>query len=119
MPFQAALLHECGRSSPFAQSKPFTIEQFELDPPGPGEVLVRIRAASLCHSDLSVVDGSRPRGMPMVLGHEAAGEVVETGTGIADLAQGDKVICVFVPHCGHCARCLENRPALCEPGAAG
>jgi alcohol dehydrogenase len=88
-----------------------------LDDPGPGEVLVRIRAASLCHSDLSVVDGSRPRVMPMVLGHEAAGEVVETGEGVNDLSAGDKVVCIFVPNCGHCARCYEGRPALCEPGA--
>lgn len=88
-----------------------------MDDPGPGEVLVRIRAASLCHSDLSVVDGSRPRVMPMVLGHEAAGEVVETGEGVNDLSAGDKVVCIFVPNCGHCARCHEGRPALCEPGA--
>lgn len=88
-----------------------------MDDPGPGEVLVRIRAASLCHSDLSVVDGSRPRVMPMVLGHEAAGEVVETGEGVNDLSAGDKVVCIFVPNCGHCARCYEGRPALCEPGA--
>ena len=79
---------------------------------------MRIRAASLCHSDLSVVDGSRPRVMPMVLGHEAAGEVVETGAGITDLIAGDHVVCIFVPNCGHCARCHEGRPALCEPGAA-
>lgn len=98
-------------------TKPLSIEYFELDPPGPGEVLVRIRAASLCHSDLSVVDGSRPRVMPMVLGHEAAGEVVTAGAGVTDLATGDKVVCIFVPNCGHCARCYEGRPALCEPGA--
>jgi len=116
-PFKAAVLRETGRPFPFAQSKPLTIEQCELDPPGPGEVLVRIRAASLCHSDLSVVDGSRPRVMPMVLGHEAAGEVVETGPGPSDLAKGNRVVCIFVPNCGHCARCHEGRPALCEPGA--
>ncbi len=109
-PFKAAVLHEIGR--------PLRIELCELDPPGPGELLVRIHAASLCHSDLSVVNGNRPRPMPMVLGHEAAGEVVETGPGVADLVAGDKVVCVFVPNCGHCARCHEGRPALCEPGAA-
>jgi alcohol dehydrogenase len=116
--FNAAVLRETGLSVPFAKSKPLRIEQCELDPPGPAEVLVRIHAASLCHSDLSVVDGSRPRVMPMVLGHEAAGEVVETGAGITDLIAGDKVVCVFVPNCGHCPRCHEGRPALCEPGAA-
>jgi len=115
---RAAVLRETGLPLPFAQSRPLRIEHCELDAPGPGEVLVRIRAASLCHSDLSVVDGSRPRVMPMVLGHEAAGEVLETGEGVNDLAVGDTVVCVFVPNCGHCARCHEGRPALCEPGAA-
>jgi len=117
IPFKAALLRQTGLPVPFAHSKPLSIEQCELDPPGPAEVLVRTRAASLCHSDLSVVDGSRPRVMPMVLGHEAAGEVVETGAGVTDLVPGDKVVCIFVPNCGHCARCHEGRPALCEPGA--
>lgn len=117
IPFKAALLRQTGLPVPFAHSKPLSIEQCELDPPGPAEVLVRTRAASLCHSDLSVVDGSRPRVMPMVLGHEAAGEVVETGAAVTDLVPGDKVVCIFVPNCGHCARCHEGRPALCEPGA--
>jgi alcohol dehydrogenase len=115
---RAAVLREMGLPFPFAHSKPLRIEECELDDPGPGEVLVRIRAASLCHSDLSVVDGSRPRVMPMVLGHEAAGEVVRAGAGVTDLRAGDKVVCIFVPGCGHCARCHEGRPALCEPGAA-
>ncbi len=106
---RAAVLHEIGQ--------PLRIEECELDDPGPGEVLVRVRAASLCHSDLSVLDGSRPRVMPMVLGHEAAGAVVQTGEGVNDLKAGDKVVCIFVPNCGHCARCHEGRPALCEPGA--
>jgi alcohol dehydrogenase len=114
---RAAVLRETGLPSPFARSRPLQIEECELDAPGAGEVLVRIRAASLCHSDLSVVDGSRPRVMPMVLGHEAAGEVIATGEGVNDLAAGDKVVCIFVPNCGHCARCHEGRPALCEPGA--
>ena len=105
----AAVLHEIGQA--------LRIEECELDDPGPGEVLVRIRAASLCHSDLSAIDGSRPRVMPMVLGHEAAGEVVQPGDGVNDLTAGDKVVCIFVPNCGHCARCHEGRPALCEPGA--
>jgi len=116
-PFAAAVLYETGLPSPFAYSKPLRIEECELASPESGEVLIRIRAASLCHSDLSVVDGSRPRVMPMVLGHEAAGEVVNVGEGVGDLAVGDKVVCIFVPNCGHCARCREGRPALCEPGA--
>jgi alcohol dehydrogenase len=116
-PFRAAVLRQTGLPFPFAQSKPLRIEACELDDPAAAEVLVRIRAASLCHSDLSVIDGSRPRVMPMVLGHEAAGEVVRTGEGVNDLSPGDKVVCIFVPNCGHCARCHEGRPALCEPGA--
>ncbi len=79
---------------------------------------MRIRAAGLCHSDLSVINGSRPRPTPMALGHEAAGEVVEVGPGVNDLRHGDHVVCAFVPSCGHCLPCQEGRPALCEPGAA-
>jgi alcohol dehydrogenase len=97
---------------------PLGIEEVELDPPGPGEVLVKIAAAGLCHSDLSVINGDRPRPTPMALGHEAAGVVEEVGPGVDDLARGDHVVCVFVPSCGHCAPCAEGRPALCEPGAA-
>jgi len=107
-----------GAGSPYASSQPLRIEALELDPPGPGEVLVRIKAAGLCHSDLSVINGDRPRPVPMALGHEAAGIVEETGPGVADLVRGDHVVCVFVPSCGHCGPCAEGRPALCEPGAA-
>ena len=106
------------RRRPYEHSKPLAIEELELDPPGPGEVLVRIKAAGLCHSDLSVINGDRPRPLPMALGHEAAGIVEEVGPGVADLAPGDHVVCVFVPSCGHCGPCAEGRPALCEPGAA-
>ncbi|WAH37854.1 zinc-dependent alcohol dehydrogenase family protein [Alicyclobacillus dauci] len=118
MKIRAAVLHEMGLPAPYAESKPLKIETLDLDPPGPGEVLVRIRAAGLCHSDLSVINGSRPRPTPMVLGHEAAGEVFEVGEGIQDLKAGDHVVCAFVPSCGHCLPCQEGRPALCEPGAA-
>jgi alcohol dehydrogenase len=107
-----------GASAPYATSTPLAIEEVELDPPGPGEVLVRIKAAGLCHSDLSVINGDRPRPMPMALGHEAAGIVEEVGPGVGDLVRGDHVVCVFVPSCGHCEPCAEGRPALCEPGAA-
>ena len=90
----------------------------DLAPPGRGEVLVRIAAAGLCHSDLSVINGDRPRPMPMALGHEAAGVVEALGEGVTDLQPGDHVVVVFVPSCGHCTPCAEGRPALCEPGAA-
>ena len=118
MKIRAAILDEMGRPGPYAQTRPVAVETVELDSPGPGEVLVRITAAGLCHSDLSIINGDRPRVMPMVLGHEAAGIVEELGPGVSDLARGDHVVCVFVPSCGHCAPCAEGRPALCEPGAA-
>jgi len=107
-----------GATRPYADSRPLSIETVTLDPPGPGEVQVRIRAAGLCHSDLSVINGDRPRPLPMALGHEAAGEVEVLGEGVEDLAVGDHVVMVFMPSCGHCAPCAEGRPALCEPGAA-
>jgi alcohol dehydrogenase len=118
MKIRAAVIHEMMKPRPYATSKPLVIEELELAPPGDGEILVRIRAAGLCHSDLSTVNGDRPRQMPMVLGHEAAGEVVETGPGVGKVKTGDHVILVFVPSCGHCIPCAEGRPALCEPGAA-
>ncbi len=105
-----------GLPAPYAATRPLAIEQVELDPPGEGEVLVRIRAAGLCHSDLSVIDGNRPRPMPMVLGHEAAGVVEEVGHGVTALRPGDHVVAAFVPSCGHCIPCATGRPALCEPG---
>jgi Zn-dependent alcohol dehydrogenase len=107
-----------GLPAPYAQSRPLEIAELELDPPGRGELLVRVRAAGLCHSDLSVIDGSRPRVMPMVLGHEAAGEVVEAGSGVEGFAEGDHVVLAFVPTCGDCGPCRAGRAALCEPGAA-
>lgn len=118
MRIRAAVLDRMGLPPPYAESRPLRIEEIELEPPGPGEVLVRIAAAGLCHSDLSVINGDRPRPLPMVLGHEAAGIVEEVGAGVDDLAKGDHVVLVFVPACGHCLPCMEGRPALCEPGAA-
>ena len=115
---RAAVLGAMGAEAPYSSSQPLRIETLELDPPGPGEVLVAIRAAGLCHSDLSVINGDRPRPVPMALGHEAAGIVEALGPGVDDLARGDHVVCVFVPSCGHCGPCAEGRPALCEPGAA-
>ncbi|NQE47500.1 zinc-dependent alcohol dehydrogenase family protein [Herbaspirillum rubrisubalbicans] len=118
MKIHAAVLREMTEVHPFAESQPLKIEQLDLDPPGPGEVLVKMKAAGLCHSDLSVITGVRPRPVPMALGHEASAEVVEVGSGVSDLRVGDLVVLVFVPSCGHCLPCMEGRPALCEPGAA-
>lgn len=118
MKIRAAVLEAIGLPAPYAQSQPLKIRELELDPPGPGEVLVRMRAAGLCHSDLSVISGDRPRPVPMALGHESAGEVLECGAGVTDLKPGDRVVLVFMPSCGGCMPCQEGRPALCEPGAA-
>lgn len=114
----AAVLHEMGLPRPYADSRPLRIEELELEGPGPGEVLVEVRAAGLCHSDLSVLNGDRPRPTPMAIGHEAAGVVRELGAGVDDLAIDDQVVMTFVPACGHCVPCAEGRPALCEPAAA-
>src|SRR5690242_1211997 len=118
MRIRAAVLDRMGVPGPYAETKPLAIREIELLPPGRGEVLVRIGAAGLCHSDLSVINGDRPRPMPMALGHEAAGVVEELGEDVTDLAVGDHVVMVFMPSCGHCMPCAEGRPALCEPGAA-
>ncbi|MCX7891800.1 MAG: zinc-dependent alcohol dehydrogenase family protein [Burkholderiales bacterium] len=118
MKVRAAVLGAMGAPPPYAASRPLAIEAVDLDPPGQGEVLVKIAAAGLCHSDLSVINGDRPRPMPMALGHEASGVVEAVGPGVTDLARGDHVVMVFVPSCGHCLPCAEGRPALCEPGAA-
>jgi alcohol dehydrogenase len=118
MKIKAAVLQAMGATPPYAVSRPLHIEEIDLAPPGADEVLIKIAAAGLCHSDLSVINGDRPRPMPMALGHEAAGVVEELGAGVTDLRVGDHVVVVFVPSCGHCAPCAEGRPALCEPGAA-
>ena len=118
MTVRAAVLETIGLPAPYTHSLPLKIRNVELDPPGAGEVLIRVHAAGLCHSDLSVISGDRPRPVPMVLGHESAGEVLECGPGVTDLAPGDRVVLVFMPSCGGCMPCAEGRPALCEPGAA-
>lgn len=117
MKTQAAVLVESGRARPYRETKPLVVEEVELDDPGPGEVRVKVSAAGLCHSDLSTIDGSRPRPVPMVIGHEAAGIVDEVGRDVTDLAPGDHVVFSFVPMCGRCEPCLSGRPALCERGA--
>ena len=111
------MLYEMGAPPPYAKSLPLVIDEITLAGPGAGEVLVEIAAAGLCHSDLSVVDGSRPRTMPMVMGHEASGIVREVGAGVSAFAPGDQVVFSFVPVCGRCRFCASGRGALCEAGA--
>lgn len=114
---RSAVLHTAGSSRPYTESNPLRIENVPVPRPRAGELLVRIERASLCHSDLSVIDGSRVRPLPMALGHEATGVVEEVGPGISDVAAGDHVVLVFVPACGNCRACSSGRPALCYRGA--
>jgi Zn-dependent alcohol dehydrogenase len=118
MRITGAVLEEVGRQGPFSTTHPITVQDLELDPPGENEVLVRIEAAGLCHSDLSVVDGNRPRPVPMLLGHESAGIVEEVGTNVGDLHAGQRVIMTFLPRCGQCKACATGGIVPCEPGSA-
>ena len=118
MKIRSTILRQMGLPRPYATSRPLSIEMVELAPPGPGEVLVRIVAAGVCHSDLSGINGDRPRPLPLAIGHEASAIVEETGAGVDDLRHGDHVVMSFSPVCGTCAFCAEGRPALCERGAA-
>lgn len=114
----AAVLRAVSERRPYSESAPLALEEVELGTPRTGELLVRIEAAGVCHSDLSVVDGARVRPLPMALGHEAAGVVEQVGAGVRDVHAGDHVVLTFVPSCGRCAECAAGRPALCTPAAA-
>jgi alcohol dehydrogenase len=114
---RGAVLNAMGAEPPYARSRPITIDELELTGPGPGELLVRIEAAGLCHSDLSVVNGSRPRPLPMLLGHEAAGVVEEAGEGVS-VRPGQRVVMTFLPRCGECAACATDGRLPCERGSA-
>jgi alcohol dehydrogenase len=116
MKTRAAILYETGAPQPYAESRPLVVDEISLEGPGDGEVLVEIAGAGLCHSDLSIVNGSRPRDLPVVLGHEASGVVREVGRGVEGFAPGDGVVFSFVPICGQCEYCVAGRGALCEPG---
>lgn len=113
MKMTAAVMYEQGLPQPFSRSLPFQIENVDIEGPGPGEVLVEVRAAGLCHSDLSVVKGLRKRQLPVVGGHEAAGVVRELGAGVEGLSIGDHVVMTLVSGCGTCPSCRADRPALC------
>ncbi|GAA3732448.1 alcohol dehydrogenase catalytic domain-containing protein [Leifsonia bigeumensis] len=113
-----SVLREANLPQPYAESRPLQLEEVADVMPRRGEIAVRIAYSSLCHSDLSVVNGSRIRPLPMALGHEAVGWVTEVGDGVDDLVIGDHVVLVYVPSCGRCATCLSGRPALCPQAAA-
>lgn len=117
MRMTAAIMHAQGLPAPYVDSRPFRIEEVELDGPGEGEVLVEVKGAGLCHSDLSVLEGLRARPLPFVGGHEGAGIVREVGRGVTQYAPGDHVAMVAVSGCGHCRVCLAGRPGLCQGGS--
>jgi len=118
MEIVGAVLDRSGAEPPFAASAPLSSCRLQLDAPGPGELLVRIEVASVCHFDLSVVDGNRVRPTPMLLGHEAAGIVEYLGGDITDLVPGDRVVITFLPRCGTCAGCATGGRLPCEVGSA-
>lgn len=99
--FRAAVLRFAGAQRPYAGSRPLAIETVALPAPGEGEILVRIKAASICHSDLSVVNSDRRWPLPIVPGHEAAGVVAESGPGVTSVRHGDRVALIFLTQCGH------------------
>jgi len=110
----AAVMYEQGLPAPYAESQPLKIEEVDLEGPGEGEVLVEVRAAGLCHSDLSQIAGLRKRTLPVVVGHEGAGIVQEVGRGVTEFKPGDHVIMTVGSGCGHCRSCLDSRPVLCD-----
>ncbi|GAA4657585.1 alcohol dehydrogenase catalytic domain-containing protein [Arthrobacter cryoconiti] len=113
----SAVLHTSGAARPYTDSGPLVLERITIPTPRAGEVLVKVERASLCHSDLSVINGSRIRPLPMALGHEASGTVAAIGPEVDGVAVGERVVLVFVPSCGHCRACTSGRPALCHRGA--
>ncbi len=117
MRITGAVLETLGTPTPFVQSQPLVIRELDLDEPGRNEIVVRIEAAGICHSDLSVVTGVRPRPIPMLLGHEAAGIVETLGLDVNDLTVGQRVVMSFLPRCEHCAACATNGRTPCEPGS--
>ena len=114
MKMTAAVFVQQGLPRPYAVSQPMRIEHVDLEGPGEGEVLIQIAGAGLCHSDLSAIEGNRPRALPAVGGHEAAGIVVETGPGVTRVKAGDHAVMLFVASCGSCDLCRSGRPNLCQ-----
>lgn len=117
MKIRGAVLEEMGRERPYASSKPMTISELELGDPGATEILVKIDAAGVCHSDLSVVDGNRPRPLPMLLGHEACGTVKKLGEKVEGVSVGDRVVMSFLPRCGECKECQTDGRLPCSVGS--
>jgi S-(hydroxymethyl)glutathione dehydrogenase/alcohol dehydrogenase len=98
-------------------NQPWNVEEIDLDPPGPGEVLVKLAASGMCHSDEHLVTGDLPFALPIIGGHEGAGVVQEVGEGVSWLTPGDHVVFGFIPSCGRCASCSTGHQNLCDLGA--
>jgi NDMA-dependent alcohol dehydrogenase len=98
-------------------NQPWSVEEIELDPPKPGEVLVKLAASGLCHSDEHLVTGDLPFALPIIGGHEGAGVVEEVGENVSWLAPGDHVVFGFIPSCGRCPSCSTGHQNLCDLGA--
>ncbi|GAA3287139.1 alcohol dehydrogenase catalytic domain-containing protein [Nesterenkonia halobia] len=118
MKIRGAVLEEIGRPRPYARTTPLTVGELTLEEPGPDEIRVRMEAAGVCHSDLSVVNGHRERPVPMLLGHEAAGIVEAVGSAVDDLAVGRRVVMTFLPRCEDCAGCAADGRLPCRRGSA-
>lgn len=118
MRIRGAVLEDIGCPTPYADSRPFSVDDIDLAAPEPGELVVRIEAAGLCHSDLSVVDGSRMRPTPMLLGHEAAGVVEGVGADADAALIGRRVVMTFLPRCGDCSGCRTEGRTPCVVGSA-
>ena len=116
MKVKAALIFDQGLPKPYQKSQPVKVEQVDLSGPAETEIMVQVVAAGVCHSDLSVVNGNRVRPVPMVLGHEGAGVVVEVGSLVTDISVGDHVAFIFMPNCGDCLQCRSGKPSSCEQG---
>ncbi|HUJ77173.1 MAG TPA: alcohol dehydrogenase catalytic domain-containing protein, partial [bacterium] len=101
----------------YAAKQPLVVEEVTLDPPKAGEVLVKMAATGVCHSDLHIYTGDMPVPGPIVLGHEGAGVVVAVGPGVTKVKPGDHVVLTFLPSCGHCRWCHTGQPNLCDLGA--
>jgi Zn-dependent alcohol dehydrogenase len=101
-----------------APGQPLRVHDISIAPPGPGQVRVRVRHCGVCHSDLSIVDGTFPSPLPIVLGHEAAGVVDALGAGVHDLRAGDHVVLTPCPPCGACYWCVRGEPTVCVNASA-
>jgi alcohol dehydrogenase len=115
---RAGVVMEAGLPRPYTSSRPVEVLELELLGPFRNEVLVRVDAAGLCHSDLALVEGVRRPPLPIVLGHECTGRIVEVGEGVSSVKRGDRVVLSFAQSCGTCVYCVSGRPTLCDPGRA-